>query len=104
MNGSTGLELASEAYSIFHKTQAASGFSVDTTGKEYYNRVYGLVYTTVGEDVQKNDFLENIVLGEKAQVQATPKPTEAPRYQALLPELKEAGFLPEGEFIYSSEE
>ncbi len=104
MNGYTGLELADEAYRIHHKTQAASGFSVMETGAEYDNRVFGLVYTTVGEDVARNDFLENI---ELTAVEAPAKqevPVEEPRYAHLLPALNERGFLDEGEFIYSSEE
>ena len=103
MNGSTGLELATEAYDLYHKTQETSGFSVTETGAEYDNRIFGLVHTTVGEDVNKNDFLENIVLGEKVQ-EEKPEEVELPRYAALLPALNAKGFLDEGEFIYSSEE
>ena len=104
MNGSTGFELASEAYKLYHKTQAGSGYSVDETGREYDNRIFGLVHTTVGEDVQHNDFLENIERDTSGAPQATPAPVEVPRYQELLPELNEKGFLDEGEFLYSSED
>ncbi len=104
MNGATGIELATEAYDLFHKTQAASGFNVTETGAEYDNRVFGLVYTTVGEDVEKNDFLENIDLSGKPAEQEVAMEVELPAYFSLLPELNEKGFMDEGEFIYSSEE
>ncbi|MBE5796469.1 MAG: hypothetical protein E7327_03720 [Clostridiales bacterium] len=104
MNGYTGLELADEAYRIYHKTQAASGFSVMETGAEYDNRVFGLVHTTVGEDVLKNDFLENIELTETAPAEKKEPVADTTRYAHLLPELNERGFMDEGEFIYSSEE
>lgn len=108
MNGATGLELAIEAYDL-HKTQATSGMSVTETGSEYDNRIFGLAHTTVGEDVRKDDFLENIYdsVGSFQEVPATPEPTAAPTpvpaYVAVMPQLNEKGFLDEGEFIYSSE-
>ncbi|MBQ8554491.1 MAG: phosphodiester glycosidase family protein [Clostridia bacterium] len=104
MNGYTGLELADEAYRIYHKTQASSGFSVMETGVEYDNRIFGLVYSTVGEDVQKNDFLENIELTETAPVEKQEVVADTTRYAHLLPALNERGFMDAGEFIYSSEE
>lgn len=102
MNGATGIELADSAYEIFHKTQETSGQSVLTTGVEWDNTAFGLVHTTVGLDVSKNDFLENIDLSGKPV--AEEKPVEIPAWNALLPELNERGFLAEGEFIHSSEE
>ena len=102
MNGATGTELADSAYEIFHKTQETSGQSVLTTGVEWDNTAFGLVHTTVGQDVNKNDFLENIDLSGKPV--AEEKPVEIPAWNALLPELNERGFMDEGEFIHSSEE
>ncbi len=102
MGGATGLELADSAFELFHKTQETSGQSVLTTGAEFDNTAFGLVHTTVGEDVRKNDFLENIDLSGKPVVAETVAPP--PAYSALLPELNERGFIDEGEFIYSSEE
>ncbi len=102
MNGATGLELADEAYKLFHKTQATSGQSVMTTGLEYDNSLFSLVHTTVGPDVNKNDFLENIDLSGVPKKEE--KPVVLPDYYALLPELNDRGFMEEGEFIYSSEE
>ena len=109
MNGATGIELAEEAYTL-HKTQASSGMSVTETGTKYDNRVFGLAFTTVGEDVRKDDFLENIYDAPGSydaaanNVEATPAPTEVPAYMAHLPALNAKGFLDEGEYLYSSED
>lgn len=109
MNGATGIELAEEAYTL-HKTQASSGMSVTETGTQYDNRVFGLAFTTVGEDVRKDDFLENIYDAPGSydaaanNVEATPAPTEVPAYMAHMPALNAKGFLDEGEYIYSSED
>lgn len=109
MNGATGIELAEEAYTL-HKTQASSGMSVTETGTKYDNRVFGLAFTTVGEDVRKDDFLENIYDAPGSydaaanNVEATPAPTEVPAYMAHMPALNAKGFLDEGEYIFSSED
>lgn len=109
MNGATGIELAEEAYTL-HKTQASSGMSVTETGTKYDNRVFGLAFTTVGEDVRKGDFLENIYDAPGSydaaanNVEATPAPTEVPAYMAHMPALNAKGFLDEGEYLYSSED
>ncbi len=109
MNGATGIELAEEAYTL-HKTQASSGMSVTETGTKYDNRVFGLAFTTVGEDVRKDDFLENIYDAPGSynaaanNVAATPAPTEVPAYMAHMPALNAKGFLDEGEYLYSSED
>ena len=109
MNGATGIELAEEAYTL-HKTQASSGMSVTETGTKYDNRVFGLAFTTVGEDVRKDDFLENIYDAPGSydaaanNVEATPAPTEVPAYMAHMPALNAKGFLDEGEYIYTSED
>lgn len=109
MNGATGIELAEEAYTL-HKTQASSGMSVTETGTKYDNRMFGLAFTTVGEDVRKDDFLENIYDAPGSydaaanNIEATPAPTEVPAYMAHMPALNAKGFLDEGEYIYSSED
>ena len=109
MKGATGIELAEEAYTL-HKTQASSGMSVTETGTKYDNRVFGLAFTTVGEDVRKDDFLENIYDAPGSydaaanNVEATPAPTEVPAYMAHMPALNAKGFLDEGEYLYSSED
>ena len=109
MNGATGIELAEEAYTL-HKTQASSGMSVTETGTKYDNRVFGLAFTTVGGDVRKDDFLENIYDAPGSydaaanNVEATPAPTEVPAYMVHMPALNAKGFLDEGEYLYSSED
>ncbi|HPJ01877.1 MAG TPA: phosphodiester glycosidase family protein [Candidatus Limiplasma sp.] len=108
MGGKTGLELAMEAYAL-HITQAGAGVSVEETGTEYDNRVFGLVYSEVGKDVRKNDFLENVLepvtyvpAPPLTQPQAVASPVE--ELPAVFPELNESGFLDEGEFIYDNDD
>ena len=60
-DGMTGLEVAEEAFT-YHVTQQSMKYDVAGTGAEYSNECFGLVETTVGADVDKNDFLENIEL------------------------------------------
>ena len=60
LGGLSGLQAAGEAYVRFHKTQETSGMSVDKTGSEYDNTLYGLYLTTVGPDVDGGDYLEHI--------------------------------------------
>ena len=108
MGGKTGLELAIEAYAL-HITQAGAGVSVEETGTEYDNRVFGLVYSEVGEDVLKNDFLENVlepVTYVPAPLLEQPQAIESPVQElpAVFPELNESGFLDEGEFIYDNDD
>ena len=107
MGGKTGLELADEAYAVYHVTQRTSGMSVSETGKKYDNHLFGLCRTRVGEDTLKNDFLENIY--EPAVTPAptpvptpapTPEPTALPDWAAALPATNEKGFLPAGEPEY----
>ncbi|MBQ2701128.1 MAG: phosphodiester glycosidase family protein [Clostridia bacterium] len=106
--GKTSLEVATEAFGQ-HAVQIKNKRSMESNGVKYDNRVFGLVHTTVGEDVRKDDFLENIY-EPKSYVPIptapppTPEPTPIPAYVSKLPQLNEKGFLDEGEFIYSSEE
>lgn len=86
LNGRTGLELAQAAYEL-HVTQENTDFVVTDEG-ETSCAEFGLVYTSVGEDVQKNDFMENIpsydlsnygVVGfDLSDPDATPPPTPTP--------------------------
>ncbi|MBQ8536114.1 MAG: phosphodiester glycosidase family protein [Clostridia bacterium] len=106
--GKTSLEVAAEAFAN-HSVQIKNKRSMETNGVKYDNRVFGLVHTTVGEDVRKDDFLENIY--EPASYvpitptpAPSPEPTPVPAYVSKMPELNENGFLDEGEFIYSSED
>ena len=57
-DGKTGMEIADAALEC-HKSQQPVGF--DRKWRMPYDcRAFGLYYTTVGPDVLKNDFLENI--------------------------------------------
>lgn len=68
--GKTGYQLAVEAYN-WHFSQHDQGqknkqtgefeyFTVEPRDSDYSCYRFGLAYTTVGEDVEKNDFFENI--------------------------------------------
>ena len=54
----TPMFLAKEAYDK-HRTQQAS-FSMEYHGELYDNTIFGLYYSAVGPDVEKNDFMENV--------------------------------------------
>jgi len=80
-NGKTAFEIAQEAYA-FHKSQRSDWLRV-LKSNQYDCRKYGLYSTTVGPDVEKNDFLENIprsCLSDYVAPAATPtpEPTEEP--------------------------
>lgn len=55
----TPLFLAKEGFDR-HQTQK-NGFSMETTANQYDCRLFGLYYSAVGPDMEKNDFLENII-------------------------------------------
>lgn len=76
-DGKTAFELAQEAYA-FHKSQRGDWLDV-LKSNQYNCRKYGLYFTTVGEDVEKNDFLENIPKELLSNyVEPTPEPTLEP--------------------------
>lgn len=56
--GKDGLTIATEALD-FHKSQTMGGWAMEEGG-QYDNALFGLFYTTVGEDVNKDDLMENI--------------------------------------------
>lgn len=60
LGGRTPFEVAKEAYKK-HKSQQQWSFHVYDTGEEYDSHVFGLYRSTVGEDVCKNDMMENII-------------------------------------------
>lgn len=108
MDGKTSLELATEAFAL-HVTQQSTSSSMETTGVKYDNTLFGLVRSEVGDDVLKNDFLEN-VLDPVTYVEADPLPeaeaAESPAvdYADVLPALNEDGYLDEGEFTYENDD
>ena len=57
--GKDGLAVAQEAM-LCHASQVKGGWMVEDHGK-HDNTIFGLYFTTVGEDIEKNDFMENIV-------------------------------------------
>lgn len=73
--GMTMLEVSRLAY-LEHASQQWCNFSVEDTGK-YSIGDFGLIHSLVGEDVEKNDFMENIIsyqeqhrIEEDARIQA----------------------------------
>lgn len=87
MGGKTGLELARAGFRE-HVSQQGFGMDVREGGSTSCLR-FGLYRTLVGEDVAKNDFLENITpeavrsLNPQAYPTPTPEPTATP---ALTPQ------------------
>ena len=89
--GRTALEAAAEAYRL-HVTQQTTDFEVTDEGPTGCAR-FGLVYSTVGPDEERNDFLEHIAADEAPEPQAveesadaapplTPEETAAPAEKA----------------------
>ena len=56
--GKDGLTVATEALG-FHVSQTMNGWAMEDGG-QYDNALFGLYYSSVGDDVNKNDFMENI--------------------------------------------
>ena len=77
--GQTAFENAQAAYA-FHKSQR-SDWLKQLQSNRYDCRKYGLYFTTVGEDVEKNDFLENIP-PECLSNYVAPEPTPTPESTA----------------------
>ena len=73
--GKTAFEVAQGAYA-FHKSQRADWLRV-LRSNQYNCRKYGLYFSTVGDDVKKNDFLENIP-PECLSDYVAPAPTPTP--------------------------
>ena len=59
--GKTALKVAQEAFEC-HLSQQKFGYTVGTSAEEYDCRSFGLYWTAVGNDVEKNDFFENVTL------------------------------------------
>ncbi len=72
--GKNGIEMAIEGYQC-HKSQIKKWFRVEAEGSQYDCRKFGLYYTSVGPDVKKDDFLENI---PPEDLVTTTPPTTAP--------------------------
>lgn len=51
-----------------HKSQVGGRWNMNT-GVKYQNNVFGLFYTTVGDDVACNDLMEHVVLNKNSDSQ-----------------------------------
>lgn len=58
--GKTAFDIAEEAFAC-HVSQQETEYRVEDYGP-YDNALFGLAFTTVGEDTQKNDFFENVTV------------------------------------------
>lgn len=77
-DGKTAYELALEGIKLWHGGDDTVSIS-RVRNRSYAPSDYGLAFSTVGEDVQKNDFLENIPPESLSNyVPPTPEPTEEP--------------------------
>jgi len=56
--GESALSIAQQAFTL-HRSQQDTNYRVETSGP-YDCSLFGLFFSTVGEDILKNDFLENI--------------------------------------------
>lgn len=77
-DGQTAYELSVKAITLWHSGDDESSIS-RVKNRAYAPNDYGLVFSTVGEDVAKNDFLENIPAESLSNyVPPTPSPTPEP--------------------------
>ncbi|MBR6040850.1 MAG: PIG-L family deacetylase [Clostridia bacterium] len=77
-DGKTAFELSLEAITLWHGGDD-KGAIRSVNQRRMFPCDYGLVFSTVGEDVQKNDFLENIPAEDLSDyVPPTPEPTPEP--------------------------
>ena len=58
LNGLSATQVATIAYAK-HVSQQKY-YSMEKDGRRYDNRLYGLIYTTVGDDTRQNDLFENV--------------------------------------------
>ncbi len=70
-NGESLLEVARRG---MEKHASQTKYYKVKDGGEYDNALYGLALTTVGEDVEKNDFFENIPYGGTVETEEEPEP------------------------------
>ena len=99
--GLDGIGAARYAY-LYYKTQDSTDKDVLREGVKYPNNTFGLYKSLVGDDVAKNDFLENI-----PESDLTPAPERkdlsVDKVTDILPELNAKGYMDEGEFIFSDD-
>lgn len=119
MDGKTGLQLAQEAYQM-HVTQQNTDYKVTDTGKTSCAE-FGLVYSSVGADVSRNDFFENIPVSALSIADSCENPDALglipgkPQAEPVQPyadvlwpeegqEKDEKGYLLSGEYVYENPE
>lgn len=56
--GKTAFDMAEEGFAC-HRSQQQTNYTVKDSGK-YDNSLFGLAFSTVGDDIEKNDFFENL--------------------------------------------
>ena len=66
-NGRTGFEVAEEAYTLHASQPQNKQYRVEPRDSEKSCYLFGLAYTTVGLDVEKNDLFENIPLASSGE-------------------------------------
>lgn len=82
-NGKTALDMAKIGYS-YHKSQHVWNFRVSDTSRNSCAK-FGLAFSTVGLDVEKNDFIENIpVISLSNYVHPEPEPTTEPTVEPVF--------------------
>lgn len=76
-DGKTGFELAKEGYQLWEPGKSTAYGSL--CRKQYDPGLYGLAFSTVGADVNCDDFMENIPAEDRSDyVPPTPSPTPEP--------------------------
>lgn len=101
LRGYTPLEVARIAYS---KHESQQEFYQVNDGGKYDNSLFGLTYSTVGEDVAKDDLFEHIVSASPAETaQPVPQPTPEPEIVATPEPQMQNPPLPEDEPISNPE-
>lgn len=118
LGGRTALEAAQQAYQL-HVTQQRTAFTVSDEGA-YDNASFGLYYSSVGPDMNRNDLMENIP-GKGEITYTAPAPTPVPKVEAAAADQaahpawsavwpdqagqrNAKGFLLQGEYILSDAE
>lgn len=91
LRGYTPLEVARIAYS---KHESQQGYYQVNDGGQYDNSLFGLTYSTVGDDVQKNDLFENLASAQP-EPEITPEPVPVGTAEPPVKIAPEAEITPE---------
>ena len=110
-NGRNAIEVASEAF-LKHVTQQWTGFFVTDDPNEvmYDASLFGLYRTTVGEDINKDDILDNLsfeeeieeeIIEEEIELTPTPSSTEEIKNEEIVIEEKKEESFPINKVLLS---